>query len=248
MTLEDSASVTSSRGLQGGRSPCRWQAGQMMLPFGPDLVPASHSATQVGEGEPTTSDTCGPSSEGLLTSADLQRSLESRLRVRLEGSGSPLYVLTWKHWDMRSGEPICALRASGHRTSGKGCSGWPTASTRDGKGGYQGGRIRNGKLSVDVLDVAEQLGQIPSGWVTPDSSPRGGTIETGPRPSGHPRQVSLQDQAKQAGLTPSSSPAETEKPGQLNPAFVAWLMGYPGEWLSCVDWETRSSRKSRQSS
>jgi hypothetical protein len=36
---------------------------------------------------------------------------------------------------------------------------WPTPATTDYKGGYQGGRIRNGKLSVDRLDVAAQLAQ-----------------------------------------------------------------------------------------
>tara|TARA_R100001594_G_scaffold1399_4_gene6091 strand:- start:3350 stop:4330 length:981 start_codon:yes stop_codon:yes gene_type:complete len=34
--------------------------------------------------------------------------------------------------------------------------------------------------------------------------------------------------------------------GHLNPKWVAWLMGYPIEYLSCVPWETRSSRKSRK--
>jgi len=34
---------------------------------------------------------------------------------------------------------------------------WPTTSTRDYKGGYQGGRMRNGKISHDVLDVVAQL-------------------------------------------------------------------------------------------
>tara|TARA_A100001015_G_scaffold219126_1_gene246405 strand:- start:273 stop:749 length:477 start_codon:yes stop_codon:yes gene_type:complete len=33
---------------------------------------------------------------------------------------------------------------------------WPTPSTRDYKGGYIGGRIRNGKVSWDNLDVAVQ--------------------------------------------------------------------------------------------
>ena len=33
---------------------------------------------------------------------------------------------------------------------------WPTPSTRDYKGGYLGGRIRNGKISWDTLDVAVQ--------------------------------------------------------------------------------------------
>ncbi len=34
--------------------------------------------------------------------------------------------------------------------------------------------------------------------------------------------------------------------GSLNPKWVAWLMGYPIEYLSYVPWETRSSRKSRK--
>tara|TARA_A100001391_G_scaffold192901_1_gene167569 strand:- start:126 stop:863 length:738 start_codon:yes stop_codon:yes gene_type:complete len=33
---------------------------------------------------------------------------------------------------------------------------WPTPSTRDYKGGYIGGRMRNGKVSRDTLDVAVQ--------------------------------------------------------------------------------------------
>ena len=33
---------------------------------------------------------------------------------------------------------------------------WPTPSSRDHKGGYIGGRIRNGKISWDTLDVAVQ--------------------------------------------------------------------------------------------
>ena len=33
---------------------------------------------------------------------------------------------------------------------------WPTPSSRDHKGGYLGGRIRNGKVSWDTLDVAVQ--------------------------------------------------------------------------------------------
>ena len=36
-------------------------------------------------------------------------------------------------------------------------AGWPTCSVRDHKGGYQGGRIRNGQISTDTLDVTAQL-------------------------------------------------------------------------------------------
>ena len=34
---------------------------------------------------------------------------------------------------------------------------WPTTSTRDHKGGYVGGRMRDGKISTDTLDVTAQL-------------------------------------------------------------------------------------------
>jgi len=34
---------------------------------------------------------------------------------------------------------------------------WPTPTTRDWKGGYPGGRIRNGKVSKDTLDVTVQF-------------------------------------------------------------------------------------------
>jgi hypothetical protein len=33
---------------------------------------------------------------------------------------------------------------------------WPTPTSRDGKGGYIGGRVRNGKVSRDTLDVTVQ--------------------------------------------------------------------------------------------
>ena len=46
-------------------------------------------------------------------------------------------------------------------------TGWPTSSVRDSKGGYEGGRMRDGKISTDTLDVVAQLG-IPS-----TSSPAG---------------------------------------------------------------------------
>jgi hypothetical protein len=50
---------------------------------------------------------------------------------------------------------------------------WPTPSARDHKGGYKGGRIRNGKISRDTLDVAVQhtdnqsqsAGQLNPTWV-----------------------------------------------------------------------------------
>jgi hypothetical protein len=36
--------------------------------------------------------------------------------------------------------------------------------------------------------------------------------------------------------------------GQLNPAWVEWLMGYPIGWTDLKDWATPSSRKSHTKS
>jgi len=52
--------------------------------------------------------------------------------------------------DSRRG-PAPGLQAAANLTS------WPTTSTRDHKGGYRGGRMRDGKISTDTLDVAAQL-------------------------------------------------------------------------------------------
>jgi len=41
-------------------------------------------------------------------------------------------------------------------------------------------------------------------------------------------------------------PADPKTGGKLNPQWVAWLMGYPTEYLNSVPWETRSSRRSRK--
>jgi hypothetical protein len=50
---------------------------------------------------------------------------------------------------------------------------WPTTSTRDHKGGYVGGRMRDGKISTDTLDVTAQLafGQPPIGLTVKTEKP-----------------------------------------------------------------------------
>jgi hypothetical protein len=128
MTLFGMINATSSLASVDGVSRSGSQDGPTIGQSGRDRVRASRSASRAKALEPQTIATSGPSSPSSFASADLQRSLESRLRQRLAGLGSPLYALTWKEWAMQSGPPICALRASGRRTSDSGCSGsgWPT--------------------------------------------------------------------------------------------------------------------------
>lgn len=220
MSLWDTDTPTSSPGSAVGRMPCVSQDGRMSGPYGPDPAPANLTPRQALERGMTTRGPYGGRGAGSSTSADLQLSLESRLRQKLDVNGSPEYVLTWKQWDMPSGPPICRLRASARRTSDRGfglspkgwttsMAGWRTPSGSDGEGG-----------TMDVL-MAIREGYTPK--------------------------LKLRDQAPLAsGTMQSGSPAQTERRGALNPALSLWLMGYPDEWLSCGVRAMQSFQSSRR--
>ena len=218
MNFKNLLNVTSSQGSASGVTHSDPQGGKTTDQFGQDLVRVNLSATQVAEKGWLTSDTSGLTGSTSSNSADLQRSLANRLQARTASVGSTLYKLTWKERTTPSGHSISALRASALRTSGKGFGSWPTPTTRDGKGGYQGGRIRNGKISTDTLDVTAQL----SG--TEDGTAR----------------------LTVTGQMLTGSSAEMESGGQLNPAHSRWLMGLPQGWDDSAPTATPSQRKSRK--
>ena len=112
MTLKDTSKRTSSPVSADGPVPSDLQDGPMNGASGPAPVRVSRFRARDSEKAMPTNDTCGPLFTASSPSAGLQLSLENRLRARMDVNGSPEYALTWKHWDMPAGPPICALRAS----------------------------------------------------------------------------------------------------------------------------------------
>ena len=87
---------TSSLASEDGPTPSGSPDGQTTDQFGLAPVPVSRfRALDSGKAMPI-DDISGPLFTASSPSAALQRSLESRLRARMAGSGSPLYVLTWR--------------------------------------------------------------------------------------------------------------------------------------------------------
>jgi hypothetical protein len=165
-----SPSVTSSLGSESGPTSCDSRGGPTIGQSGRGLAPASRSASPVDAGEPPTSATSGPTGSGSSASADLQRSLASRLRVRLPSGGLTLYRLTWKERDTPSGRQICALRASALRTSGSDCIGWPSPAVTNASRGGQASRTSGVRRNLqDFVMIV--------GWATPVSREAGGTPE-----------------------------------------------------------------------
>ncbi len=172
MTSVATRKRTSSPGSASGPTLFDWLAGQTTDSCGPEAAPASLSAPPASNAAPTTSDISGPSSTASSRSAALQSSLENRLRARLAETGSTLFGLTWKPWDMQSGRPILARRASALRTSASAYGGWPTPRLEDG----ESSGMRWGRGKADTLTaVATHL----AGWPSPQARDHKGAMDPG---------------------------------------------------------------------
>ena len=174
-TSPASPNAISSPASGGGHLRCASPGGQRTGPSGPALAHASRLAALERDFEKMTIGTSGQISETLSASAALQSSLENGLRARTDVDGSPEYALTWKSWPMLSGPPICALRASRRRTSGKGCIGWRSPSAGD--------SIRGVHPNPDKQAGQHSLNNEAalSGWPTPNAMAGGQTSRGGDR-------------------------------------------------------------------
>ncbi len=216
VTLPDTPNATSSRESADGPTRCGLQDVPTSAPSGPAPVRVSRFRARDSEKAMPMNDTCGPLFTRSSPSAALQRSLENRLRARMDVNGSPEYALTWKIWDMPAGVPICALRASARPISGSGSTGWPTPDANamnDGEGlaTFQArqkvlkAKHHNGNGAGMPLAIACQL----TGWPSPNTPSGGrsvaGSDATGKTADGRKHTASLEHAAKFAGWpTPTS--------------------------------------------
>jgi hypothetical protein len=163
MTLPDSSECISLPESAVGIMPSISPAGRARSGLAP--APASRSPSPESKRVSQTTATSGPSGESLSASDALQRSLESRLRARL--NGSDLCEVIWKPWNTPWGQCLSKPRArvrtisetdiglwqtmvaddsldrAGGKVNSRGepklsaqaISSWPTPTTRDHKDG-----------------------------------------------------------------------------------------------------------------
>ena len=157
---KDLSSVTFSQASAAGLTDSGWLAGPTTDQSGREAVLASHSVLPAKVAALQTNAIYGPLFGGSSPSADLQRSLASRLRAAMDVHGSPEYVLTWKSWDIGAEPPICALRASARHTSDNGSGGWRTPTATDGDHGGANARDSSGSPHLTAQAAS-------AGWPTP---------------------------------------------------------------------------------
>lgn len=206
-TCGDTPNAIFSPESVGGHSHYSLQAGRQADLFGLEAVPASRSAPPAKAPDLATTGTCGPTSSDLSPSASLQSCLENRLQARLPMPGSTLYKQTWKPWVTPSGLSRSRLRASAHRTSGTGLTGWPMPMA--------GTPAQNGNNAAGNNDSSRRTVAL-AGWPTPTvgnskgSQSCEGMSATGRMPDGRKVAVALPHVASMSGW-PTPRAADGEK-------------------------------------
>ena len=131
-------------------------------------------------------------------------------------------------------------------------TGWATPVARDAGGTpeqflarKEKAKANGARLGVSLTSLSLQAhGAVLTGWATPaarDFKSHEGTEDFHNERLEQTRGKPLSEQAH--GAISSGSPAPMEKPGQLNPQFSLWLMGYPKAWAECAPPPLSRSRK-----
>lgn len=149
-TCEDSCSATSLPVSADGLSPCSLPDGQQTEPYGLDHAHASPSVSQAHKKDSTTPGISGQCGENLSASAALQKSMESKLRVLL--NGSDLCEVNWKVWITPWGQCLSKPRARVRTTYGTAIGLWPTVTANP--------------SNADGVSFLRRKGRKPTGAIT----------------------------------------------------------------------------------
>lgn len=228
------------------------QDGPMTDLFGQEVALVSHLARPATKPRNQMSATYGRICIGSSESIALQQSLANRLMTRLPLAGWTTPLMTWRRKVTPARRLYCQLAVSAHRIPATDCGLWPTPTATLNAGDPEkkaarrakakskwGSRTGNG-FGYSVAELAM--------WRTPnaaDNRNRGG-IASSLRRQEIGKQITLSMQAKLQAW--NGYPDQTENRGQLNPAFVSWLMGYPEQWEDCAATATQLSPKSQRNS
>lgn len=241
LSFLNTTNAISSPESECGATRSDSQDGQTTEKYGQAHAHASHSAQQGNERGKKMQDISGLSGFVLSESANLTRSLASKLQERTALLGSTMYKLTWKELVNESGCAYFRLAASVHRTDGKEFTSWPTCTRNDATGSqYQ--KDKNGNKCLKLHGAAALVA-----WPTPttrDHKDGACNLDVVPMNSLLGRAVLLAD----SGQMQNGSTAKTVKSAQLNPAHSRWLMGLPHEWDDCAVTAMRSLPMSRRNS
>src|SRR3990167_9195323 len=273
-TLPDSRDAIGSLELELGPMPCDAQNSPMTDLFGQAVAPARVSAPQEKAKGLATLVTSGLIGSDSSASAALQQSFENRLMQRLDTDGSTLFKLTWRQRITPLGRRYLERAASGHRTSGNGCTSWVSPTAQDHSRGGKPARpwdtgvplsqqaalapwpspVASKNTPQQRKDFTPNLANVArlASWATPraNASTESHTAakSRGTRPNKNGDNLEGQALLTVSGETPSGSPAGTEKHGQLNPRFSLWLQGLPTAWACCGERVTLSRPRSRKRS